>query len=114
MTCLEEHRNGMPVDCPRPELLQSARWRASRYGLDGDLIDVRARKSVPARGLIENMLMFLKPALEVQGDWEEVSEIAHNLLDHGNSAKRQLWAFAQSGRLEDVIDLILRETERGL
>ncbi len=29
-------------------------------------------------------------------------------------AKRQLWAFAQAGRLEDVIDLILKETVQGL
>ena len=35
-------------------------------------------------------------------------------LEHGNAARRQLWAFAQDGRLEDVIDLILRETVLGL
>ena len=53
------------------------------------------------------MLTFLRPVLEGQGDWDEVSELVRKMLDHGNSAKRQLWAFAQSGRLEDVIDLIL-------
>ncbi len=111
---LERHRTGVPLDAPRPELLEAARWRASRYGLDGELIDVAARKSAPARTVVESMLTFLRPALEVHDDWNEVSAIVKNTLDHGNSARRQLWAFAQSGRLEDVIDLILRETVQGL
>jgi carboxylate-amine ligase len=113
-TELDQHRSGIPLGAPRPELLQAARWRASRFGLDGELIDVYARKSVPAGTLIEAMLTFLRPALERQGDWDEVSDIVQTTLDRGNSAKRQLWAFGQSGRLEDVVDLILRETVLGL
>jgi carboxylate-amine ligase len=113
-TCLELHRSGQPLDCVRHELLKASRWRASRFGLDGELIDVHAKKSVPARALIEAMLTFLRPALEEQGDWDEVSEIVRKTLDHGNSARRQLRAFAQSGRLEAVVDLILRETVQEL
>jgi carboxylate-amine ligase len=113
-TSLEEHRRGAPFDPPRPELLTAARWRASRFGLDGDLIDVQGKKSVPARELIESMLRYLRPILEDQGDWDEVSSLIRQTIDRGNAAKRQLWAFAQSGRLEDVIDLILRETVQGL
>ena len=64
--------------------------------------------------MIEQMLTFLPPALEAQGDWEVVSDLVKKTLEQGNSAKRQLWAFAQSGRLEDVVDLILRETIEGL
>jgi len=113
-TCVEQHRDGVPLDAPRPELLRAARWRASRFGLDGELIDVFAKKSVPARTLVESLLTFLRPALEKHGDWDEVSSLVQKTLDHGNSAKRQLWAFAQSGRLDDVIDLLLGETVQGL
>jgi carboxylate-amine ligase len=113
-TCLERHRSGEPSPDHRPELLQAARWRASRFGLDGDLIDLDAGRSVPARDLVESTLAFLRPALEASGDWDEVSKLVDRTLDQGNSAKRQLWAFAQSGRLEDVVDLILRETAQGL
>ena len=60
------------------------------------------------------MLAFLRPALEAHGDWELVSDLVRKTLEHGNSAKRQLWAFAQSGRLEDVVDLIVSETMQGL
>ena len=112
--CLDEYHSGVSLKAPRPELLRAARWKASRFGLDGDLIDVHERKSVPARELIESMLKLLRPALEEFGDWEEVTTLVRKTLDQGNSAKRQLWAFAQAGKLEDVIDLILRETVQGL
>ena len=113
-TCLEQHRSGKPFEVIRPELLEASRWHASRFGLESKLIDVHAKKSVPARVLIESMLTFLRPALEADRDWHEVSETVRKTLDQGNSAQRQLWAFAQSGRLEDVVNLILRETVEGL
>ncbi|QEH38959.1 Carboxylate-amine ligase YbdK [Aquisphaera giovannonii] len=113
-TGVEQHRRGDPLDAPRPELLNAAKWRASRYGLDGELIDVHARKSVPARAMIDTLLTYLRPALEDSGDWDEVSTLVRETLERGNSAKRQRWAFAQGGRFEDVLDLILAETVRGL
>ncbi len=113
-TCLDEHRRGEPLVSPRPELLRAARWRASRFGLDGELIDVFAERSRPASEVIESMLTYLRPALEDLNDWDEISTIVRGTLQHGNSAKRQLWAFAQTGRLEDVIDQILKETVQGL
>ena len=64
--------------------------------------------------MIEILLKFLRPALEQHGDWDEVSSLVRKTLEQGNSAKRQLWAFAQAGRLEDVMDLVLRETVQGL
>jgi glutamate---cysteine ligase / carboxylate-amine ligase len=60
------------------------------------------------------MLTFFGPVLEAQGDWIEEADLVRTTLDHGNSARRQLWAFAQAGRFEDVVDLILRETALGL
>jgi glutamate---cysteine ligase / carboxylate-amine ligase len=63
--------------------------------------------------LIETKPTFLRPALEAQGDWIEVADLVRETLDHGNSAQRQLWAFARAGRFEDVVDLILWETVLG-
>jgi hypothetical protein len=54
------------------------------------------------------------PSLEQDGDWDEISTLVRMTLDRGNSARRQLQTFAESGRLEDVIDLILRETVQRL
>ncbi len=44
------HRRGRPVaDLPR-RLIEENMWRAIRYGLDGELLDLDARRAVPGRG----------------------------------------------------------------
>jgi carboxylate-amine ligase len=112
--CREAHRRGEPAAEVRPELLRAAKWYASRYGLDGELLDVRARRAAPAAEVVEALLAFVRPALEGRGEWEEVSALVRQTLARGNGARRQREAFARAGRLEDVVDLIVAETARGL
>ncbi len=112
-TCLEQHRGGAPIDHARPEVLRAAKWHASRYGLDGDLIDVLGRRSVPAADLIAAFLDYLRPALAETGDWDEVSGLVEQTLTGGNGAARQRAAYARAGKFEDVVDLLIEETARG-
>lgn len=112
-TCAEHARAGRPIEHARPELLRAAKWRASRFGLDGELIDVEARLAVPASQLIDKLLEFLRPALEQAGEWEEIQAIVHQTIERGTGAKRQRDAFARRGRFEDVVDLLIEETARG-
>jgi len=79
------------------ELLHAARWRASRFGLDGELVDDCAWKSVPARDLIETMLTFLRPALGAQSDW--IDEILNLALFLGRTVNELI------RRVEPVTDL---------
>ena len=46
------------------------------------------------------MLTFLRARIEAQGNWIEVADLVRKTLDHGNGAKRQLWAFAQAGQFK--------------
>ena len=64
--------------------------------------------------MIDALLDFLRPALEEAGEWDEVAALARQTLARGNGARRQRAAFARAGRLEDVVDLIVEETGRGL
>jgi carboxylate-amine ligase len=102
-----------PFDNPRPELLRAAKWRAARYGLDADLIDVGGGRAVPAPEMVENLLSFLRSSLEEHGEWDEVSALARQVIARGNGAKRQRQAYERAGRLEDVIDMIVAETAKG-
>jgi carboxylate-amine ligase len=111
-TCHAQHVRGGPVDPSRPELLRAAKFRASRFGLGGELIDVRVRRSVPAPRMIDAMLAFLRPALEEAGEWDEVSALVRTTVEAGNGASRQRVAFARSGKMQDVVDLIAEETRR--
>ena len=103
-----------PFPAVRPELLRSAHWRAARHGLDGDLIDVAAERSIPAHELIDKLLAYVRPALEEMGDWDEVSALVRETLRRGTGARRQREAYARAGRLEDVVDLVVAETAQGV
>ena len=46
---------------PRPELLRAARWRAARYGLDGELVDLSTPRTGPAAEVVNALLAFVRP-----------------------------------------------------
>jgi carboxylate-amine ligase len=90
----------------RNEVVQAARWRAARYGLDGTLVDVHRRTTAPAGEVVSRLLDHLRPALEEGGDWDEVRHLVGRTLDRGNGAARQRAALARRGELDDVVDLL--------
>lgn len=112
-TCHERVENEEPYPDVRPELLGISHWNASRYGLEGDLVDVEARRAIPAREMVEKMLLFARPTLEDQGDYDEVSSLLHDTLEEGNGARRQRQAYGRTGRLEDVVDELIEDTASG-
>lgn len=112
--CFEAEQRGDTFPAVRPELLRAAHWRAARYGVERDLIDVGAARAVPARELIDRFLALLRPALEAEGEWDEVAALVAQTFERGTGARRQREAFRRAGRLEDVVDLIVAETASGL
>ena len=112
-TCHERAEAGEPYPAARPEILRAAHWIASRYGLDAELVDIEARRSIPAREVIQKLLLFVRPALEEHGDWEEVAMLLSDTLERGNGALRQRRAYERAGRLEDVVDMLIERTAKG-
>jgi glutamate---cysteine ligase / carboxylate-amine ligase len=112
-TCRERAQRGEPYPRARPELLRAAHWAASRHGLDAGLVDVEAGRTAPAREVIEKLLAFARPALEEHGDWEEISTLVRDVLELGNGARRQRRANERPGRLEAVVDMLIKETAQG-
>jgi carboxylate-amine ligase len=88
-------------------LVQSARWRAARYGVEGTLVDLDERRTAPASEVVDRLLRHLRPALEEYGDWQEVLDLVDRALHGGNGAVRQRAALARRGRMEDVLGLLL-------
>jgi glutamate---cysteine ligase / carboxylate-amine ligase len=113
-TCYEHALQDTPFPTSRPELLRAAHWRAARYGLQSDLIDLETDRAVPAPQVIEKLLGFVRPALEAQGEWHEVSSLVAATLQQGNGATRQRQVYQQTGRFEDVVDLLIAETAKGI
>ncbi|MEH2067720.1 MAG: carboxylate-amine ligase [Nostoc sp.] len=113
-TCYQQALNNEPFVNVRHELVRAAQWRAARYGLDDDLIDLVAIKTVPGRELVKNFLNFLRPSLEEYGEWDEVSSLVQETMQQGNGATRQREVYKRNGSLEDVVDLIVRDTAKGI
>ena len=111
--CHERALRNAPYPEVRPEMLTTAHWLASRHGLDAELVDLEARRAVPAREVIRSLLAFTRPGLEDFGDWDEVSSLVEESLQHGNGAQRQRRAYERDGRLEDVVDALIEETAAG-
>jgi len=96
------------------DLIEENKWRAVRYGLDGNLIDFGKETEVPARDLILELLdWFIADVVDELGSRAEV-EYAYQLLEAGSSADRQLAVYEQTGDLKDVVDHLIRETEAGV
>jgi carboxylate-amine ligase len=112
-TCYEQALRDEPFITARPELVRAAHWRAARYGLEADLIDLDALAAIPARELVEKFLTFVRPSLEDSGEWDEISSIVDETMQRGTGATRQREAYKREGRLEDVVDLIVEETAKG-
>jgi carboxylate-amine ligase len=111
-TCHERARAGESHPEVRPEILRAAHWIASRYGLEAKLVDVGAGRAAPAREVIQNLLLFVRPVLEEHDDWEEVSSLVDETLERGTGATSQRRAYERTGKLEDVVDALIEETCR--
>ena len=94
-----------------PPLHRAAIWQAARGGLSGRPAGRHpAPEPLPAGGRRAALVERLRPQLEELGDWDEVRELAGTTLARGNSADRQRAAFAERGRLSDVVELVVAET----
>jgi carboxylate-amine ligase len=109
-TCYGQAVRGEQVARVRPELLRAAKWRAARYGLEGELIDVEQGQAVAAPELVERLLTRLRGALEEDDAWDEVSELVRATLRRGNGAARQRAVFERGGKFEEVVGFIVKET----
>jgi carboxylate-amine ligase len=112
-TCSEHVEKGVAVPQVRQEILRFAHWQAARYGLNEELIDVRAGCAIPAREMIERFLNFVRPALQAYGDWEEISRLVDQTLRQGNGASRQRAIYRNTGSLQEVVAYLVAQTAAG-
>jgi len=98
----------------RRAFLLENKWRAARYGIEGNLIDFGKEIEVPFRDLAEEMLEFVDDVVDELGSRREVESIRW-ILDNGSGADRQLAVYRESGEdLRKVVDFICEETRHGL
>ena len=94
-------------------LIMENKWRASRWGIDGKLIDFGKQVEVPERDLILEYLDFVDDVVDELNCREEVNYI-HEILENGTGADRQLKVFQETNDLKHVVDFMVEETKAGV
>lgn len=89
------------------------KWRASRYGLEGKMIDFGKQAEVPTDDLINELLVFVDDVVDELGSREEINYV-NEILKMGTGARRQLKVWNETNSMEKVVDLIIEETNMGL
>ncbi len=95
-------------------LIMENKWRASRYGIQGSLIDFGRETEVPERQLLEEYLQMVDEAVDELGSRQEIEHVRW-IMEHGTGADRQLEVFERSGNdLRQVVQFMVDETRTGL
>lgn len=90
---------------PRP-LINENKWRASRYGIDGTMIDFGLEAEVNTRALIYELLDFVDDVVDNLGSRHSVNYV-RRMLEVGTGADRQLEVFEKNnGDLFKVAEYI--------
>ncbi len=100
---------GAPLPDHPGRLFEENLWRAIRYGMSGDLIDLEQRRAVPARARIEALL-------------DDVSDVARELgiaphlapLEGENSAERAAAELEAGRRPEDLWPAMVARTRESV
>ena len=90
------HDEGEPLPSWPNRLLEENLWRAIRYGLSGELIDLERGETMPARARIEQLIEWVLPVAEELGaaPWLAVPE--------RNSAERQIARHEEGATMEQI------------
>lgn len=94
-------------------LIEENKWRAVRYGLDGQLIDFGKQEQVPVRHLVGELLDFVEETAEIFDSQSDLDRI-RAILREGASADRQLAVFAKTGSYQSVVDDLMEQSALGI
>jgi carboxylate-amine ligase len=98
----KENMNFMIYQRP---LINENKWRASRYGIEGTLIDFGKETEVNTRSLIYELLDFVDDVVDPLGSRHAINHVA-KMFENGTGADRQLKVYQETGSLVNVVDYI--------
>ena len=90
------HDEGEPVPELPHRLIEENIWRAIRYGLSGELIDLERGDVLPARARLERLLEWVAPVAE------EIGAAPYLAIPERNAAERQIARFEEGATLEEI------------
>ncbi|MDC0745241.1 carboxylate-amine ligase [Polyangium mundeleinium] len=94
------------------ELIEENKWRALRYGIDGQLIDFGKQEQLPVRVLIGELLDFVEEAAAIFKSEADLDRV-RGILREGTSADKQLAVFQKTQSVQAIVDHLIEQTAMG-
>jgi carboxylate-amine ligase len=99
---------GEPLPAHPHRLIEENMWRAIRYGLGGELIDLERGDVLPARARLERLLEWLAPVAD------EIGATPYLSIPERNAAERQIARFEEGASLAEIYgELVVRAARVG-
>ena len=90
------HDEGEPLADQPHRLIEENMWRAIRWGLSGDFLDLERGDVVPTRARLERLLEWIGPVAD------EIGAAPYLALPEKNAAERQIARFDEGASLEEI------------
>jgi carboxylate-amine ligase len=109
-TAARQWQAGEPPMPVRAEVLRLAGWRASRSGLEEELVHPVTQRAVPALEVVRTLIDHVTPVLKEAGELATVNKLLDSLLARRNGAEQQRMIHRQRRRLRDVVAYAVART----
>ena len=109
-TAVREWTDGKSAPAVPASIVQLAMWRASRSGIQGDLLDPHDWRPRKAIQVITALLDHVRKALVDSGDLHRVVESIEHGLGHGTGAHFQRVSFGLTGSHREVVAMAVERT----
>ena len=113
LTWLYEHNLQTPT-LPS-HYIEENKWRATRYGLDAEVVDFVQNRCLSMRDAIHELLDFVDEVVDDLGTRCEMHYI-RSLLDdpRGTGADRQIAVYHETGSIQAVTHYLMQQTMQGM
>jgi glutamate---cysteine ligase / carboxylate-amine ligase len=104
--CARALDEGEPLPSWPHRLLEENMWRAIRYGLSGELLDLERSESIPARARLEQLVDWVQPVADELGAGHLLA------IPERNAAERQIARHEEGASMEEIFAEQVRAGER--
>lgn len=98
----DDYDKGVPFVKPHPSVTRENKWRAARYGLDGNFLTKDGASTIGIRDAISGIVKTVAPDAEALGSHGYLMGI-EDILRDGTGADRQIGLWKASGGFEGVV-----------
>ncbi len=104
--CARAVDEGEPLVWQPHRMIEENLWRAIRWGLSGEMIDLATGEVRPTRAALEELIEWVMPVAE------ELGAASYLTVPEQNSAERQITRFEEGASLQEIYTELVRGSER--